>query len=41
MSDTETHLGGTSGRCHRKQALEMSSEPRKHNERLMQDTSFS
>lgn len=41
MSDTETHLAGTSGRCHRKQALETSSEPRKHIKRLIQATSFS
>lgn len=41
MSDTETHLAGTSDRCHRKQALEMSSEPRKHITLLIQATSFS
>lgn len=34
-SDTGSHWAGTSGRCHRRQASEMSSEPGKHSKWLI------
>lgn len=35
-SDTGSHWGGTSGRCHRRQASETSSEPGEHSKWLIQ-----